>query len=193
MNSAKVALCVLILMRLKTELNPFGNLRLHKSALLLDVFSGKDCFEIEDVERVLYSSVDSLVSEVKNLQSQYDADTEATLKHQLDSIDTRIIESYKRSIPYILQSASFVNTIADNGILTLVSVIIGILKETQHADFQSIVNFVNNCRFADYSFSRKDILSAMLNLEKSGVLVKGDADYRLADNMRDVSEYVRLL
>ena len=193
MNNAKVDLCVLILMRLKTELNPFGNLRLHKSAMLLDVFSGKNCFEIEDVEQVFYSSVESLIPEVKKLQSQYNADTEATLKHQLESIDTRIIESYKRSIPYILQSASFVNSIADNDTLTLVSAIIGMLKVNQHADFQSIANFVDDCRFADYSFTKKDILSATLNLEKSGVFVKDDTDYRLADNMRDVSGYVRLL
>ena len=193
MNSAKVALCVLILMRLKTELIPFGNLRLHKSALLLDVFSGKNCLEIEDVERVFYSSVESLVPEVKNIQSQYDADTEATLKHQLESIDARIIESYKRSIPYILQSASFVNSIDDNGTLTLVSAIIGMLKVNQHADFQSIATFVDNCRFADCSFTRKDILSAMLNLEKSGVLVKDDTDYRLAGNLKEVTGYQRLI
>ena len=48
MSDSRAILCMLILMRLKTELSPFDRLRLHKSALMLNVFSGRDCFDIED-------------------------------------------------------------------------------------------------------------------------------------------------
>ena len=96
---------MLILMRLKTELSPFDRLRLHKSALMLNVFSGRDCFNIEDETRVYYQIVDNLAVEIKKLQKQNDTDTATTLQSQLGNQDSRIIEAYKRSIPYVIQSA----------------------------------------------------------------------------------------
>ena len=193
MSDSRAILCMLILMRLKTELSPFDRLRLHKSALMLNVFSGRDCFNIEDEKREYYQIVDNLAVEIKQLQKQNDTDTAATLQSQLDNQDSRITEAYKRSIPYVIQSAGFVNSISDSSELVLISAIIGYIHQSNSANINDIDAALNNKGFTIEQLNCKSILSSVINLEKSGVLTKTDAGYCLAGNLKDVAEYVRLI
>ena len=184
---------MLILMRLKTELSPFDRLRLHKSALMLNVFSGRDCFNIEDEMQEYYQIVDNLAVEIKQLQKQSNTDTAATLQSQLDNQDSRITEAYKRSIPYVIQSAGFVNSISDSSELVLISAIIGCVHQSNSANINDLETQLKSNNSTPEPLDRKSILSAAINLEKSGVLTKTDAGYCLSVSLRDVEEYQRLL
>ncbi len=193
MSDSRTILCELILMRLKTELSPFDRLRLHKSALMLNVFSGRDCFNIEDEMQEYYQIVDNLAVEIKQLQKQSNTDTAATLQSQLDNQDSRITEAYKRSIPYVIQSAGFVNSISDSSELVLISAIIGCVHQSNSANINDIETQLKSNNSTPEPFDRKSILSAAINLEKSGVLTKTDAGYCLSGSLKDVAEYVRLI
>lgn len=193
MSDSRIILCELILMRLKTELSPFDRLRLHKSALMLDVFSGRDCFNIEDEKQEYYQIVDNLAVEIKKLQKQNDTDTAATLQSQLDNQDSRIIEAYKRSIPYVIQSADFVNSISDSSELVLISAIIGCVHQSNSANINDLETLLKSNTSAFELFDRKSILTAAINLEKSGVLIKTDAGYCLSGSLKEVSGYERLI
>ena len=184
---------MLILMRLKTELSPFDRLRLHKSALMLNVFSGRDCFNIEDEMQEYYQIVDNLAVEIKQLQKQSNTDTAATLQSQLDNQDSRITEAYKRSIPYVIQSAGFVNSISDSSELVLISAIIGCVHQSNSANINDLETQLKSNTSAPGQFDRKSILSAAINLEKSGVLTKTDAGYCLLGSLKEVSGYERLI
>ena len=193
MSDSRAILCMLILMRLKTELSPFDRLRLHKSALMLNVFSGRDCFNIEDETRVYYQIVDNLAVEIKKLQKQNDTDTATTLQSQLGNQDSRIIEAYKRSIPYVIQSAGFLNSISDSDELVLISAIIGCVHQNNSANINDLETFLKTDNAASEPFDRKSILSTAINLEKSGVLTKTDAGYCLSGILKEVSGYERLI
>lgn len=193
MSDSRAILCMLILMRLKTELSPFDRLRLHKSALMLNVFSGRDCFNIEDEMQEYYQIVDNLAVEIKQLQKQSNTDTATTLQSQLDNQDSRITEAYKRSIPYVIQSAGFVNSISDRDVLVLVSAIIGYIHKNKNANINDIEAALNNKEFALEQINRKSILSSVINLEKSGVLTKTDSGYCLTGSLEDVAGYVSLI
>lgn len=193
MSDSRAILCMLILMRLKTELSPFDRLRLHKSALMLNVFSGRDCFNIEDEMQEYYQIVDNLAVEIKQLQKQSNTDTAATLQSQLDNHDSRITEAYKRSIPYVIQSAGFVNSISDSSELVLISAIIGCVHQSNSANINDLETQLKSNNSPSEPFDRKSILSAAINLEKSGVLTKTDAGYCLSGNLKDVSGYERLI
>ncbi|MBR6081963.1 MAG: hypothetical protein IKP62_03445 [Salinivirgaceae bacterium] len=193
MSDSRAILCMLILMRLKTELSPFDRLRLHKSALMLNVFSGRDCFNIEDEMQEYYQIVDNLAVEIKQLQKQSNTDTAATLQSQLDNQDSRITEAYKRSIPYVIQSAGFVNSISDSNELVLISAIIGCVHQSNSANINDLETQLKSNNSIPEPFDRKSILSAAINLEKSGVLTKTDAGYCLSGSLKDVSGYERLI
>ena len=193
MSDSRAILCMLILMRLKTELSPFDRLRLHKSALMLNVFSGRDCFNIEDEMQEYYQIVDNLAVEIKQLQKQSNTDTAATLQSQLDNQDSRITEAYKRSIPYVIQSAGFVNSIPDREALVLVSAIIGCIHKCKSANIKDIEASLKNNNSATEPFDCKSILSTAINLEKSGVLTKTDDGYCLSRSLKDVVGYERLI
>ena len=193
MSDSRAILCMLILMRLKTELSPFDRLRLHKSALMLNVFSGRDCFNIEDEKREYYQIVDNLAVEIKKLQKQNDTDTETTLQSQLDSQDSRITEAYKRSIPYVIQCAGFVNSISASSELLLVSAIIGHIHQSNSANINDLETLLKSNTSATELFDRKSILTAAINLEKSGVLIKTDAGYCISGSLKDVAGYIRLI
>ena len=180
-------------MRLKTELSPFDRLRLHKSALMLNVFSGRDCFNIEDEMQEYYSIVDSLAADIKKLQTENDSDTSTTLQLLLTSQDSRIIDAYKRSIPYVIQSAGFVNSIPDREALVLISAIIGCIHQSKSADIKDIETLLKNNNSATEPFERKSVLSTAINLEKSGVLTKTDSGYCLSGSLKDVVGYERLI
>ena len=193
MNDPRAILCMLILMRLKTELSHFDRLRLHKAALMLNVFSGRDCFFVDDETQGYYPTVDSLAAEIKNLQTKNDTDTETTLQSQLDSQDSRITEAYKRSTPFVIQSAGFVNSIFDRETLVLVTAIIGFIHHIKTANITDIETALNNYSSTPNHFDRKSIIAAVINLEKSGVLTKTDAGYCLAENLKEVVGYERLI
>lgn len=190
MSDSRAILCTLILMRLKTELSHFDRLRLHKAALMLNVFSCRDCFDIDDEAQDYYPTVDKLASEIKKLQTETGADTASTLQAQLNSCDVRITEAYKRSISYVIQSAGFVNSITDNDTLILISNIIGIVHQCNGANVSDIEAQLNS---KGYTLDRKSIVSAVVNLDKTGVLIKTDAGYCLAESLNGVSEYVKLI
>ena len=181
------------MMRLKTELSPFDRLRLHKSALMLNVFSSRNCFDIEDELQVYYPIVDSHASEIKKLQTENDTDTATTLQSLLSSQDSRIIEAYNRSIPYVIQSACFVNSISDDSTLSLASVIIGYIHKSKNAVINDMETSLKNYGSVLEHFDRKSILSIVINLEKSGVLTKTDVGYGLSESLKDVAGYEMLI
>ena len=180
-------------MRLKTELSPFDRLRLHKSALLLNVFSDRDCFFIDDETQEYYPIVDSLANEIKNIQIKNGNDTETTLQSLLGNQDLPITEAYKRSIPYVIQSAGFVNSISDREVLVLISAIIGYIYKSKNANVNDMEAVLTKKSFSSKQPNRKSILSAVINLEKSGVLTKTDAGYCLSGSLKDVVGYQRLI
>ena len=160
---------------------------------MLNVFSGRDCFYIEDETQEYYPTVDGLAAEIKKLQTENDSDTATTLQSLLNCQDSRIIEAYKRSIPYVIQSACFVNSITDRDVLVLVSAIIGYIHKSKNANINNIEESLANKGFSPEQLNRKNILSSVINLEKSGFLTKTDAGYCLSGSLKDVSEYERLI
>ena len=189
MDSYK-ALCLLMLMRLKSELDPFDKLRLHKAALMLEVFSRRSCFKIADGYSVYYQAISEISNEIRNYQTQNNADTPQALEKLLSAVDPRVSESYKRSTPYILQSAEFVNSVSDNTTLTTVSALVGIIRHRACANITDITPILTS---SGYSISGKDVVTSLINLEKSGVIVKADVGYRLADDFKGVSGYTKLI
>ena len=193
MSDSRAILCMLILMRLKTELSHFDRLRLHKAALMLNIFSKKKCFAIEDPVLAYFDEIDNLSAEIKKLQEQCNADTAKSLEQTLKEVDTRIKESYKRSTPFILQSADFVNSITDNKTLIVASAIIGILSFYGYMPANDFEFYMRQTGYPEEFFSKKDIITATVNLEKSGVIVKAVSAYRLCDSFTNVAEYKRLI
>ena len=193
MSDSRAILCMLILMRLKTELSHFDRLRLHKAALMLNIFSKKKCFAIENPVLAYFDEIDNLSSEIKKLQEQCNADTAKTLEQTLKEVDPRIKESYKRSTPFILQSADFVNSITDNKTLIIASAILGILCFYSYMPANDFEFYMRQSDYPEEFFSRKDIITATVNLEKSGVIVKSRVAYQFADDFKNVSGYVRLI
>lgn len=187
------SLCMLMLMRLKTELEPFDRVRLHKAAMFVEIFSRSNCFKISDERLTYYSVIDNLSELVRQYQHAHDADTEKALEILHSDVADRVKESYTKSIPYILQSAGFVNSIADGDILLRVSFVCGMLKHCGKATVTEIEKYFHETRNPGVSLSPKDLITTLVNLEKSGVAVKTEADYKLADNLRDVAGYVVLL
>ena len=186
-------LCMLMLMRLKTELEPFDRMRLHKAALFVEVFSRSICFKISDERLTYYSVIDNLSELVRQYQTTHNADTEKSLELLHNDATDRVKESYTKSIPYILQSAGFVNSITDRDTLLDVSAICGILKHYGKATVTEIEKNFRGNNDSGITLSPKDLIITLVNLEKSGLAVKTDTDYRLADNLRDVARFVRLL
>ena len=184
---------MLMLMRLKTELEPFDRVRLHKVAMFVEVFSRSNCFKISDERQAYYPVIDSLSELVRRYQAARDVDTEKALVMLHNDATDRVKESYTKSIPYILQSAGFVNSITDSDTLLRVSFVCGMLKHCGKATVTEIEKYFHETRNPGVSLSPKDLITTLVNLEKSGVAVKTEADYRLADNLRDVVGYVRLL
>lgn len=193
MSDSRAILCMLIMMRLKIELSHFDRLRLHKAALMLNIFSKKKCFAIEDPVLAYFDEIDNLSAEVKKMQEQCNADTAKTLEQTLKSIDTQIKESYKRSTPFILQSADFVNSITDNKTLIVASAIVGILSFYGYMPANDFEFYMRQTGYPEEFFSKKDIITATVNLEKSGVLTKTDVGYSLSESMKNVVEYQRLI
>ena len=189
MDSYK-ALCLLMLMRLKTELDPFDKLRLHKAALMLEVFSRRSCFKISDSYSIYYQVVNLLSDEIRSYQSQNNANTQQALEQLLSAVDHRVLESYKRSTPYIIQSAEFVNSISDNTVLTTLTAIIGVVRNNNCANINDIEPILKS---NGYSIPNKDVLTSLINLEKSGVIIKEDKGYRLSGDFKGVSRYTRLI
>lgn len=184
------ALCLLMLMRLKTELDPFDKLRLHKAAIMLEVFSSRNCFNISDSYSVYYQVVNQFSEEIRNFQTQCNTNTPQALEKLLSTVDPKVDESYKRSTPYLLQSAEFVNSISDNTTLTTVSALIGIIRNCDHSTINTIAPILKN---SGYSISNKDILTSLINLEKSGVIIKEDEGYQLSRNYKGVGRYIKLM
>lgn len=187
------SLCMLMLMRLKTELEPFDRIRLHKAALFVEVFSRSNCFKISDERLTYYSVIDNLSELVRQYQTTHNADTEKAWEMLHNDANDRVKESYTKSIPYILQSAGFVNSIADSDTLLRVSVVCGMLKHCGKATVTEIVKYFRENNDSGIMLSPKDLITTLVNLEKSGLAVKAESDYRFADNLRDVARFVRLL
>ena len=160
---------------------------------MLNVFSGRDCFGIDDETLEYYPTVDSLAADIKKLQTENNLDTSTTLQSLLSSQDSRIIDAYKRSIPYVIQSAGFVNSIPDREALVLVSAIIGCIHKCKSANIKDIEASLKNNNSATEPFDCKSILSTAINLEKSGVLTKTDDGYCLSRSLKDVVGYERLI
>ena len=192
MSDSKAILCMLILMRLKTELSHFDRLRLHKSALMVNIFSQKKCFTIIDPTLTYFDEIDKLSVEIKKVQEQYGSDTAKTLELTLQSVDLQVKESYNRSTPYVLQSAGFVDSITDDKTLILASAIVGIVGKCGSPTTNDIEFYMDKIG-CQQDYSRKDIISAAINLEKTGVIVKTESSYKLNNNFKDVSGYVRLI
>ena len=187
------SLCMLMLMRLKTELEPFDRVRLHKAALFVEVFSRSNCFKISDERLTYYSVIDNLSELVRQYQTTHNADTEKAWEMLHNDANDRVKESYTKSIPYILQSAGFVNSIADSDTLLRVSAVCGLLKHCGKATVAEIEKYFRENNDSGIMLSSKDLITTLVNLEKSGLAVKAESDYRFADNMRDVARFVRLL
>ena len=187
------SLCMLMLMRLKTELEPFDRVRLHKAALFVEVFSSCNCFKISDERLTYYSVIDNLSELVRQYQTTHNADTEKAWEMLLNDANDRVKESYTKSIPYILQSAGFVNSIADSDTLLRVSAVCGMLKHCGKATVAEIEKYFRENNDSGIMLSPKDLITTLVNLEKSGLAVKTDTDYRLADNLKDVAGYEILL
>ena len=160
---------------------------------MLNVISGRDCFFIDDETQEYYPIVDNLAAEIKNIQTKNDADTATTLHSLLSCQDLRITEAYKRSIPYVIQSAGFVNSISDRAALVLISAIIGCIHQSKSANIKDIEASLKNNNSAIEPFDCKSILSTAINLEKSRVLTKTDDGYCLSGSLKDVVGYERLI
>lgn len=184
------SLCLLMLMRLKTELSPFDRLRLHKAAMFVEVFSRSNCFKISDERCVFFPVVDNLSEQVRLYQTERKTDTANALKILHEEVSDRVKESYTKSIPYLLQSAGFVNSIADRDSLMAVSEVCGVLKRSGKVSIADTESLIND---AECAINKKDLITIFVNLEKSGLVVKTDLGYNYADSFNDVAGYVRVL
>lgn len=181
-----------MLMKLKIELEPFDRLRLHKAALLLEVFSKRPCFKITDGHNIYYTAIDSLSQKIKQYQTEQNSDTPAALIKLLSTVDFRVKESYLRSIPYLIQCTGFINSISDNKTLLLVSFILDKLQRSGGGTAEQIADSFFMSGFSSSDYARKDIITTLINLEKSSVIIKDDT-YSLVNNFKLVTEYTKLI
>ena len=139
--SGAEAVYMLVLMRMKDELNPYDEIRLHKTALFINIFSRKQCFKIDNYLIIdNFPEIERLLNLEKQLIESLNTDEENCLNVFYQSQEQRIKESYQRSIPYILQSANFVNSITNNRTLVLVSALTGLLDSHPQSTIDEIMD-----------------------------------------------------
>ena len=192
--SGAEAVYMLVLMRMKDELKPYDEIRLHKTALFINIFSRRQCFKIDNYLIIdNFPEIERLLNLEKQLIRSLNTDEENCLNVFYQSQEQRIIESYQRSIPYILQSANFVNSITNNRTLVLVSALTGLLYSHPQSTIDEIMELLDNHGYYQEFFSRKIVITTITNLVKSNVLRQFDSTYSLRYDYKEVTGYKRLL
>lgn len=191
--SGAEAVYMLILMRLKTELNPYDDIRLHKSALLLNIFSKKKCFKINNCLEISYfPEIEVLTKQLEQLADELKCESEDSLSVFYNQQEQRIQESYQRSIPYILHTATFVNSITNNRTLLLVTALIALLDTYPLSTVNEILKLLDDNGYLQEVFTSKIVLTTIVNLERSGVLNQAEGKYSLKYDYRGVTVYQSL-
>lgn len=191
--SGAEAVYMLILMRLKTELNPYDDIRLHKSALLLNIFSMKKCFKINNCLEISYfPEIEVLTKQLEQLADELKRESEDSLSVFYNQQEQRIQESYQRSIPYILHTATFVNSITNNRTLLLVTALMALLDTYPLSTVNEILKLLDDNGYLQEVFTSKIVLTTIVNLERSGVLNQAEGKYGLKYDYRGVTEYKSL-
>ena len=192
--SGAEAVYILVLMRMKDELNPYDEIRLHKTALFINIFSRNKCFKINDYLVIdFFPEIERLAKLENQLIDSQNTSAEKCFDVFYQSQEQRIKESYQRSIPYILQSANFVNSITDNRTLVLVSALTGLLDSHPQSTIDEIMELLDNHGYYQEFFSRKTVITSITNLVKSNVLRQFDSTYSLRYDYKEVTGYQRLL
>ena len=191
--SGAEAVYMLILMGLKKELNPYDELRFHKSTLFINIFSQKKCFKINNYLTIdYYPEIEQLSKLHEQLVSSLNTNSDDCLDVFYQSQEQRIKESYQRSIPYILHSAHFINSITDNRTLVLVSALVGLLDMHPQSTIDVLMDLLDQFGYSHEVFSRQKVLTTLINLERSGVLKQNDGNFSLKYYYKDVTEYKSL-
>lgn len=191
--SGAEAVYMLILMGLKKELNPYDELRFHKSTLFLNIFSQKKCFKINNYLTIdYYPEIEQLVKQQEQLISTLNAGSGDYLDVFYQSQEQRIKESYQRSIPYILHSTHFINSITDNRTLVLVSALVGLLDMYPQSNLDVLMDLLDQFGYSHEVFSRKIVLTTIINLERSGIFRQTDGKYSLKYDYKGVTVYKSL-
>lgn len=191
--SGAEAVYMLILMRLQTELNPYDDIRLHKSALLLNIFSKKKCFKINNCLEISYfPEIEVLTKQLARLANELKRESEDSLSVFYNLQDQRIQESYQRSIPYILHTATFVNSITNNRTLLLVTALMALLDTYPLSTVNEILKLLDDNGYLQEVFTSKIVLTTIVNLERSGVLNQAEGKYGLKYDYRGVTVYQSL-
>lgn len=193
MMSGAEAVYMLILMRMKNELNPYDELRFHKSTLFLNIFSQKKCFKINNYLIIdYYPEIEQLAKQQEQLISTLNANSEDYLDVFYQMQEQRIKESYQRSIPYILHSAHFINSITDNRTLVLVSALVGLLDMYPQSNIDDLMELLDQFGYSHEIFSRQKVLTTIINLERSGMFKQSEGKYSLKYNYKGVTAYKNL-
>ena len=191
--SGAEAVYMLILMGLKKELNPYDELRFHKSTLFLNIFSQKKCFKINNYLTIdYYPEIEQLVKQQEQLISTLNAVSGDYLDVFYQSQEQRIKESYQRSIPYILHSTHFINSITDNRTLVLVSALVGLLDMYPQSNLDVLMDLLDQFGYSHEVFTRKIVLTTIINLERSGIFRQTDGKYSLKYDYKGVTVYKSL-
>ena len=191
--SGAEAVYMLILMGLKKELNPYDDLRFHKSTLFLNIFSQKKCFKIKNYLTIdYYPEVEQLLKQQEQLIATLNAESGDYLDVFYQSQEQRIKESYQRSIPYILHSTHVINSITDNRTLVIVSALVGLLDMYPLSNLDILMDLLDQFGYSQEVFSRKMVLTTIINIERSGVIKQIDGKYSLKYDYKGVTEYKSL-
>ena len=108
------------------------------------------------------------------------------------SQEQRIKESYQRSIPYILHSTHFINSITDNRTLVLVSALVGLLDMYPQSNLDVLMDLLDQFGYSHEVFTRKIVLTTIINLERSGIFRQTDGKYSLKYDYKGVTVYKSL-
>lgn len=185
----KMSASHLILMRLKTGLDPIGKLRLQKAAYFFNIFSGSNYFKFIEYKHGPYDhDIEVLSQHIKDFQEIYNVNTDAAQKILYNNIiSDSVKETVEKYTPAIKQATNFVNSISDNHELEIAATVAAIIKDHPQFKEDEIVDyFLNDWPKEDPTkFSKEEIRISLTRLVKSNIVIQNLFGYFVSDEIQN--------
>lgn len=187
-NVPKITVSHILLMRLKMRLVKFNKMRIQKACFFLNIFSNSDYFRFEEYKFGPYShSIDIISNQIRDFQNVYSVSTNEAEKIALNNlVSDSVLTTIKNYKTPILKASNFVNSIRNDHDLELISTIIYIVNKTPELSIDEIIARFFRWPKSDINrFRHDEIVTSIINLEKSRIFEKGLIGYSISKNIKD--------
>ena len=188
----KMSASHLILMMLKTGLDPIGKLRLQKAAYFFNIFSGSNYFKFIEYKHGPYDhDIEILSQHIKDFQEIYGVDTATAQKILYNNIvSDSVKETIEKFTPAIHKATNFINSIKSIHELEIAATIVYIIKDHPQFKEDEIVDyFLNDWPKEDPTkFSREEIRISLTRLVKSNIITQNLFGYFVSDEIQKNSD-----